>query len=252
MFFYSYYLSVTVSGEQNNIKKYFNKSKEIININYLFWKDCQFCNSKKFIRSSHCRTCQQCILFRDHHCPYTANCIGYKNIQYFLNFLFWGMYSIVYYNISCIKFFIKKDNINLNDGRIMPRYVKISIIIDFIVNILFFNGLLFLFLRTILIVYENYSTYEKDRFLNIERHYFCCNINRNANDFCYNNNWNIGFLSHLYYGIGPTILHSIFPIYKFKNYPLDENCCIFRKWKLPDTIEVLKVTMKIKNVDVFY
>ena len=103
MFFYTYYLSVSVSPEQTNINKYFNKStKEIINLNLFYWKDCQFCNSKKFIRSSHCRTCQQCMLFRDHHCPYTANCIGFKNIQYFLNFLFWGIYAIVYYNISCI------------------------------------------------------------------------------------------------------------------------------------------------------
>ena len=105
IFFYCYYLTVMTLPTQTNVNKYFIRSKEIKNLKYNLWNDCLFCNNKKFIRSSHCRSCQKCMLFRDHHCPFTANCIGFNNIQYFLNFLFWGIYAIVYYNITCVKFF---------------------------------------------------------------------------------------------------------------------------------------------------
>jgi hypothetical protein len=247
LFFYSYYLSVIIPATQTNVNKYFNNSKEIQNFNNSYWNYCQFCNSKKFIRCSHCRTCQQCILYRDHHCPYTANCIGFNNIQYFLNFLFWGIYAIGYYNITCIKFFLKKNNVNLNDGSIMPKYIKIFIIIDFIFNAMFFNGLVYLFFRTILIIYENFTTMEKERFPSLERNFFCYNIYKNGNKLRYNNNWNKGFLSHLYYSIGPTILHLFFPISKFKNYPLDENSNFFNYCKFPDKIQSLQYLIKNKK-----
>ena len=106
-------------------------------------------------RASHCRSCQKCILFRDHHCPYTANCIGYNNIQYFINFLFWGIYAIAYYNITCVKFFLRKNNTNLNDGSKMPKAIFISIIIDFTINIMVINGLVILIAKTFLVIYNN-------------------------------------------------------------------------------------------------
>ena len=249
IFFYCYYLTVTISPTQTNVNKYFFRSKEIKPLKFNNWKDCPFCNSKKYIRSSHCRSCQKCMLFRDHHCPYTANCIGFNNMQYFINFLFWGMYAIAYYNITCIKFFLKKDNIYLNDGSTMPRFIYICIIIDFIINILMFNGVTFLFFRNILSVYENFTNNEKWNFPNIERHCFCCNIYKYSNIFKINNNWNIGFLSHLYYAIGPTPLHLFFPLPKFKKYSLDENCSLFKKIKNPNNLQQLKYTLKSKNTD---
>ena len=248
-FFYSYYLCVITPSTQISVNKYFNNSKEIQYFKNNYWNQCQFCNRKKFIRYSHCRVCQQCILYRDHHCPYTANCIGFNNIQYFLNFLFWASYSIIYYNITCFKFFLKKDNINLNDGSIMPIYIKVSIIIDFTINILTINGLILLFFRTILVIYENYTTMEKDRFPNIERNFFCYNFCKKGNNLRYNNNWNLGFLSHFYYSIGPTILHCFFPLSKFKNYPIDENCPFFNHCKSPDRIQNLQYTIRTKNID---
>ena len=249
LFFYSYYLSIVTPSNHSSVNKYFNNSKEITYLNNNYWKDCQFCNSKKYFRSSHCRMCQKCILYRDHHCPYIANCIGFNNIQYFFNFLYWGIYAIVYYNITCITFIFKKGNINLNDGTKMTKYIRISIIIDFIVNILFFNGIVYLFFRTLLVIYENYTTYEKNRFPNVERHFFCYNKYKESNIFKYNNSWNLGFLNHLYYGIGPTALHIFLPINKFKNYILDENSSLLKPCKLPDKVQQLKITMKIKNMD---
>ena len=249
LFFYTYYLSVVVPGKQSSVNKYFKNSKEIIYLNKSCWKDCEFCHNKKYFRSSHCRTCQQCILFRDHHCPYTANCIGFNNLQYFLNFLFWGIYAIIYYNITIIKFFFKKNHINLNDGSRMTSTIKTSIIIDFIINIFFVNGLIYLFYRTFLNIYENYMTYEKRKFPNVEKHSLCCDQYKTINLYRYNNSWNIGFLSHLYYAIGPTPLHLFFPINKFKNYILNENCPLVKSCKFPDKLQQLKITMKIKNMD---
>ena len=169
MFFYTYYLSLMTPGTQTNVDKFFNNSKEIQYLKNHFWKNCQFCNSKKFIRSSHCRTCQKCILFRDHHCPYIANCIGFNNVQHFLNVLFWGMYAIAYYNITCIKFFLKKDNTYLNDGSLMPKIIKYGIIIDFIVNIFFFNGMFYMFIRTFISIYNNFPKLEQLKVPNIKK-----------------------------------------------------------------------------------
>ena len=251
IWFYSYYLAVMTKATQTNVDKFFKGSKNIQFLRNYFWKECQFCNnSKKFIRSSHCRTCQECILFRDHHCPYIANCIGFNNIQYFLNFLFWGAYSIVYYEIICIKFFLKKSNIKLNDGRIMPHYIKIFIIFDFIGNILFFNGLIYLFLRTLLVIYNNFTNMEKNRYPMIEKNFFCINFYKNTNLlFRYTNYWNIGFLSHFYYCIGPTLLNLFFPLPKFKNYCLDEKCPVLMKIKIPDNLQKLKYMLEDKKTD---
>jgi hypothetical protein len=250
MFFYTYYLSVMTRPIQTNVDKYFNYPiREVQCFNPYYWQDCPFCKSKKFIRSSHCRTCQQCILYRDHHCPYTANCIGFNNIQYFLNFLFWGMYEIVYYNISIIKFSLKPNNTKLNDGSNIPKYFKLWIFIDFLVNVLFFNGILYLFFRTILIIYENYTTYNKERNPGIKRNFFCYNVYKKSNTFKIDNEWNLGFLKHFYYGIGPTILHAIFPLPKFKNYCIDENCGFFRKQKNAEKNQLLKYTLKEKKTD---
>ena len=250
IFFYSYYLSVKVKATQTNVDKFFKGSKEVQFFKQYFWNECQFCNnSKKFIRSSHCKTCQECILFRDHHCPFTANCIGFNNIQYFLNFLFWGSYAILYYEIIIVKFFLKKDNINLNDGSIMPSFIKILIYADFIINIFFFNAVVYLFFRTLLVTYENFTNMEKGRYPSIEKNFMCYNIYTEENKLKINNYWNIGFLIHFYYCIGPTLLNLFFPLPKFKNYCLDENCPILKKAKTPDGLQKLKILLEEKKID---
>ena len=211
---------------------------------------CPFCHSAKFVRNSHCRLCNKCISFRDHHCPYTANCIGYNNIQYFINFLFWGIYAIAYYNITCVKFFLRKNNTNLNDGSKMPKAIFISIIIDFTINIMVINGLVILIAKTFLVIYNNFTNIEIGKYPNTEKHFICCNIYKGSNLFRNNNVWNIGFLSHLYYIIGPTPLHFIFPISKFQKYAIDENCPVFNECKRPDKIQILKYMIKNKITDI--
>lgn len=40
-------------------------------------------------RSFHCSQCGVCIEAHDHHCPWVGTCIGYRNVKYFIAFLFW-------------------------------------------------------------------------------------------------------------------------------------------------------------------
>ena len=249
IFFYCYYLSIMTPATNTNVNKYFNYSKEKQFLKIYLWNNCQFCNSRKFVRSSHCRSCQKCILFRDHHCPYTANCIGYNNMQYFINFLFWGIYAIAFYNITCVRFFFRKNNTNLNDGSEMPKAIFICIIIDFIINFMVINGLVILIGKTLLVIYNNFTNIEMGKYPNTENHCICCNIYKGSNLFTNNNVWNIGFLSHLYYIIGPTPLHFIFPISKFQKYAIDENCPVFNECKRPDKVQILKYMIKNKLTD---
>ena len=58
------------------------------------------------------------------------------------------------------------------------------------------------------------------------------------------NLFNIGFLSHLYYIIGPTPFHFFFPLPKIKTYGNDENCPIFLKCKFPNRLELIKFLAK--------
>ena len=247
LFFYTYYLVVMTPATQENVDKYFQFQKEVNSVKENLFTFCEFCKKKKYLRTSHCRFCSECILYRDHHCPYTANCVGFNNIQYFLNFLFWGIYLIGFYNLTCIKFYFKKDNINLNDGSVMPKYIKRLIIVDFIINILFFNGILYLFLRTVYNIYDNFTNREKRRFFNVESNNLCY---KNKNEKKLKNVWDIGFLASLYYGIGPTPLHLIFPILKFKNYTLDVNCPLLRKGMLPDRLQNLQFIVRDKKKDI--
>ena len=240
-FFYvlfCYYLTVLTKNSQTNVNKYFSESaltfkegspgNEIIDISIYQWDNCLFCKSKKFGRSSHCRICNKCVLMRDHHCPYIANCVGFKNMQYFFNFIvgmnvgnFMYIYMFIYY-----MFFsgIKKK---------IPFYIYILMYADLLINILFIMNITGILIRLLVTAYNNWTQKENLSDVPVE-HYCpitsCCikkekitGVKREINFY------NIGFLSHFYYLIGPTILHFIFPLPKYKNYTLDENCPVFKE-----------------------
>ena len=230
---FCYYFAVFSNSSQSKVDKYFNDicyffhktdspGYEIQDLKNYQWKDCPFCKSKKFMRTSHCRICNKCVLMRDHHCPYIANCVGFKNIQYFFNFVFWGDTGIIFYIISFI-YFKFYSNIQLD----IPFYILVFMYIDIFLSGFFIINITGILIRLLIMAYNN-RTQKENLIGPITENYcpifYCC---ANCSRFPFKreiNHYNQGFLSNFYYLIGPTILHFIFPLPKYKNYSLDENC----------------------------
>ena len=197
-------------------------------------------NHIKFDRTSHCRVCKKCISFRDHHCLFTDNCIGFNNIQYFVNFLFWSIYGNIYYMYCYLTF----SYLNIS------KTIKIINLIDFIGNCCFFYNKISVIIRSLVAIYANRTFVEMKKDYNVEIKCPFIDCFKNVNKKMKQNPYNIGFLTHFYYAIGPSLLHFFFPLNKFKKYTLDENCPIFCKAKYPDSIQLLKYYLK--NDENFY
>ena len=252
-----YYLSVFTSSSQTNVDKYFTQNvftyktgtpgSEINNLEPARWIDCRFCHSKKFERSSHCRICNKCVLMRDHHCPYIANCVGFKNIQYFFNFVFWANVGNIFYIYLFINFmFFSGVKINI------AIYTYIFLYIDLALNLFFIFNINSIFVSLLMAVYNNWTQKESLVFTPVELYcpiYTCERFSYNRED---NNTktkrdinyYNIGFLSHIYYLIGPTISHLMFPLPKYKNYTLDENCPVFKELYRIGRLDILRYMVK--------
>ena len=188
-----YILAIVSSATQTNINKYTilnitNKKKELMHLKQKFTL-CPFCHSAKFVRNSHCRLCNKCITFRDHHCPFVNNCVGFNNIQYFINFCFWGAYGIFFDICSYLSF--KYINLSLS--------VRIFFIIDFIANIIFLISLIGIILRSIFNIYNNRTYLETIRQFGIEIKCPIIDCCKEKNKTRVNNTFNIGFLNHFFY-----------------------------------------------------
>ena len=235
----SYFLAILTSPEQTNVNKYTPlnqekcKKKEIIKFNQSFIM-CQYCNRVKFSRSSHCRVCKTCISFRDHHCIFINNCTGFNNIQYFVNFLFWGSYAIIF-DMYAYLFFTYLQ---------LSKTVRIISFIDFCGNIYFIINIFSILFRTLLTSYSNRTFLETQKTFHVEVKCPFYDCYKETNKLMANNSFNVGFLTHFYYLIGPSLLHFFLPLNKFKKYTLVENCPIFCKAKNPSAIQMLQYYMK--------
>jgi len=234
-----YLLSVFTSPSQTNIYKTYKLNndsfKKLDNIfNKDLWNEyCLNCQSQKFIRSVHCNICGECVLLKFKHCFFIANCIGFKNIQYVINFLVLSIILLYKFECSCLMFF-KMNNIS-----------NILITIDFIINIPLLSFLLSNLILLLFDIYNNQTKLERsNKNKLIEKYYMFYKCNDTDNKFRFPNIWNIGYLSHFYYIIGPTILHFLFPLPKVINYNISENCPIFKGSKQFNRLELIQNMIK--------
>ena len=214
-----------------------NESQNIIYFDLKNYNQvCNYCHIRSFIRATHCLVCDECILFKQEHCQYIINCIGFNNIQYFINFLFWSICGIIYYSFFCIKFFInfEYDKIGF--------FITSLIISNFIFNIMILIMLINKIIKLFKNIWKNITQYEQQIEEN-EKNNLAININSNSN-YKEHNLFSIGFLSHLYYIIGPTPFHFFLPLPKIKTYGNNENCPIFLKCKFPNRLELIKYLAK--------
>ena len=64
---------------------------------------CSTCNLLRPPRSFHCSQCGVCVEVHDHHCPWVGTCIGYRNLSYFIAFLFWtAVHALTVLTLSII------------------------------------------------------------------------------------------------------------------------------------------------------
>ena len=251
---FCYYLAIFSESGQTNVNKYFNLNtyyphrtedpgKEIQNLKKYVWGDCPFCNIKKYMRTSHCRICNKCILMRDHHCPFIINCVGFKNMQYFFNFVLWADVGIFYYIICFIKFkFISDIKFDI------PLYVEILMYVDIGFSAMFTLNITGIMVRLLIVVYNNRTQKETSMSVPVESYCPLCYCCTNYPSFGFKrevNEYNIGFLSHFYYLIGPTIFHFLFPLPKYNNYILSENCPPLTKLYCPNRLDLFKAMVKI-------
>ena len=234
-----YFLCVYSDPSQTNItKKYlltdekFQKLDNKINIDS--WSDyCNYCQTYKFIRSSHCNYCNKCVLLKFNHFFLIANCIGFNNVQYVINFLILIIVWLYEFENSCLRYFNTAKSISF------------VIIIFFALNIPILLYFLYIFLTLMFDVYNNQTKYERKNTKNLlDKYYPIYKCNDTDNKFRFPNVFNIGYLSHFYYLIGNTFLHFFLPIPKIKNYELDELCPIFKGSKQFNKIEFVQCMMK--------
>ena len=235
----TYFMGILNPPRQTNIDKYtsLNKEKcaqkEVMKLKQNIIM-CPYCNHAKFNRSSHCRVCKSCMSFRDHHCIFINNCTGFNNIQYFVCFLFWGAYAIIFDMYAYLSFTYLQ----------LSKTVRIISFIDFLGNAFFLCNIISILIRSLLAIYENRTFIEITKNPIIEDKCPFYDWHKEKNKKMAINQYNIGFLTHFYYLVGPSLLHFFLPLNKFKKYTLDENCPIFCKAKYPDSIQMLKYFLK--------
>jgi hypothetical protein len=170
---YSYFKASLTSPEQPRIEKFLTMdNKSLQSVDIMKYKDCEFCQIKKFERTSHCRICGMCILRRDHHCIWIGTCVGYANNQYFVNFLLWVVVSIFIYILNLFKFYSNFDEVLIKYPELdLGAFTNLIVIGVSVIQIIVWLGVFTLLTNQITLIFNDLSYHEQSKVFNSEAHF---------------------------------------------------------------------------------
>lgn len=115
---------------------------------------CDFCESWRPPRASHCRDCDKCVLARDHHCPWIGQCVGDGNLH---NFLLYLIYTAC---LCCCGI-----NLTLSHFFSIPLSSLTLCLLSFSICVFGLCTSSFLLFRTVILVSRNFTKVEMKRML---------------------------------------------------------------------------------------
>lgn len=121
---------------------------------YYTWTHCIPCNRPNPPRSHHCVLCNTCILKRDHHCYVAATCVGFRNLRYFIVFLFYAVLATIFSTVHALPYAYVKVIPNV---RFYDLFYPVTICRGFLGYVKFTDGILII-LGWMLLVYLIFST----------------------------------------------------------------------------------------------
>ena len=140
---------------------------------YWSWAPCIRCNRARPPRCHHCPVCNVCVLKRDHHCFFAGTCVGYRNLRYFITFIFWALIGCSYAAAHFVPYFFLRfwPDLSYADIILPVTIVRVVfgyihwlnlVLVSLIYSLIFFIPLTFSFLQEIVVwVKDGTTRFEK-------------------------------------------------------------------------------------------
>ena len=124
---------------------------------------CLMCNVFKPLRCHHCSMCNRCVLNMDHHCPWINSCIGFYNRKFFIQMVFYLIFTIISSIIAngpSTYYLVKDIIINKKFELTMNFFVKILSVLVYLADLIMGFILSQFFRFHIKLILENKTTIE--------------------------------------------------------------------------------------------